>query len=73
MTDALTSEGLVALLKENDGALQVHALNELIKDIDKCWHIVADHIETMYLPFIKIFHFVASIFFVSQKKNTFFL
>jgi len=47
MTDALTSEGLVALLKENDGALQVHALNELIKDIDKCWHIVADHIETI--------------------------
>jgi len=47
MTDALTSEGLVSLLKESDTTLQIHALNELIKDIDKCWHVVADHIETI--------------------------
>merc|ERR1740123_823780 len=47
-TDVLTtSEGLLALLKENNPDLQTHALNELVGVVDNSWHVIADHIETI--------------------------
>jgi len=44
MNNNKTSEGLLALLQEDNDVLKVHALEELLVCVDKTWHMVAEQV-----------------------------